>query len=204
LKLIKEFSLTLLYLAETMLSLGAYKEAIFYYNQSRISAKSQMNYPVLIDSFIGLAKCCSKVSQHASGVLFLKKSLEYTWHIGDREKELIIYDEIGYKYYMMGQLKQAQFYHERHGTGGFERDSSAVKAMVRAKMKAEEEKNKRNRITSIDRLFLAALNIPIKELDELPSLVPDSLRSGYTNKLSQVFDPYGQPESQLRRILHER
>lgn len=86
LKLIKEFSLTLLYLAETLLSLGVYKQAVYYYNQSRVCAKSQMDYPVLIDSLIGLAKCCSKVSQHAFGVLFLKKSLEYTWHIGDREK----------------------------------------------------------------------------------------------------------------------
>lgn len=37
--------------------------------------------------------------------------------------------------------------------------------MVRAKMKAEEAKNLRNRITSIDKLFLAALNVPIMELD---------------------------------------
>jgi hypothetical protein len=78
-----------------------------------------LNYPLLIDSLIGLGKCCSKVLQHASGIIFLKKSLEYAWHIGDREKELIIYDEIGYKYYMMGQIKQAQLYHERHTNGGF-------------------------------------------------------------------------------------
>jgi hypothetical protein len=89
-------------MAELLLTLGVYNEAIYYYNQSRISAKAQLNYPILIDSLIGLSKCCSKVSQHASGILFLKKSLEYAWHIGDREKELIIYDEIGYKHYMMG------------------------------------------------------------------------------------------------------
>lgn len=105
---------------------------------------------------------------------------------------------------MMGQLKQAEFYHSRHSTAGFERDSSAVKAMVRAKMKAEEAKNLRNRVTEIDRLFLAALSIPIKELDELPPLTPDSLRATHTNKLSQLFDPYGQPERQLQRILQER
>lgn len=66
--------------------LGAYKEATFYYNQTRTATKSMMNYSVLIDSLIGLGKCCSKVAQHASGVIFLKKALEYTWHIGDREK----------------------------------------------------------------------------------------------------------------------
>jgi len=73
--------------------------------------------------------------------------------------------------------------------------------MVRAKMKAEEVKNLRNRVTSMDKLFLAALNVPIKDLDELPGLVPETLRSTYTNKLSTTFDPYGQPERQLQHIL---
>lgn len=70
-----------------------------------------MEYSLLIDSMIGIAKCCSKASQHASAIIILKKALEYAWHIGDREKELIIYDEIGQKYYMMGQVSKAHYYH---------------------------------------------------------------------------------------------
>lgn len=76
--------------------------------------------------------------------------------------------------------------------------------MVRAKVRAEEAKNIRNRITQIDRLFLAELSIPIKDLNELPGVTAESLRSTITNTLSKLFDPYGQPEKQLGRILEER
>lgn len=64
-------------------------------------------------------------------------------------------------------------------------------------MKAEEAKNMRSKVNEIDRLFLAALSIPIKALDELVPLTTDSLRATHTNKLSHLFDPYGQPERQL-------
>lgn len=119
LNLIKEFTISLLYLAELLLSFGAYKQAIYYYNQSRICARNQLNYGIFIDSLIGLSRCCSKVCLHSEGLTFLKKALEYAYFISDREKELLIYDEIGLKYYLMGQISQAHYFHQRASLGGF-------------------------------------------------------------------------------------
>lgn len=66
-----------------------------------------------ISCFINLSNCCKKIKKYDQCLRFLKKALQYAWHFKEESQELIIYDELGLVYYLLGDLKKAKYYHER-------------------------------------------------------------------------------------------
>ena len=60
LNLVDQFTVTLKILADFYIQCGKVNEALFYYNETRESALLLEQPVLLIESLIGIAKCCSK------------------------------------------------------------------------------------------------------------------------------------------------
>ena len=60
LNLVEQFTVTLKVLADFYIQCGKVNEALFYYNETRESALLLDQSVLLIESLIGIAKCCSK------------------------------------------------------------------------------------------------------------------------------------------------
>ena len=103
-KLSWQFLRTIKQLAEFYIIMNKNSLALFYFDQARLCS-FQLDQPeVLIDSLIGCSLCCRKDELFDEAILFLKKGLEFCWFHAKPEQELIIYDEFGKIYYLMGEL----------------------------------------------------------------------------------------------------
>lgn len=60
LNLVEQFSIALKALGDFYLQCGRVNEGLFYYNEARESALLLEQPILLIESLIGIAKCCSK------------------------------------------------------------------------------------------------------------------------------------------------
>ena len=66
-----------------------------------------------IKCFLNLSIYCKKIKKYDFCLRFLKKSLQYAWHYKEESQELLIYDELGLIYYLLGDMSKAKYYHDR-------------------------------------------------------------------------------------------
>lgn len=88
--------------------------ALKLYMQYREAALLQKDYRNFICSLIGVARCASQSKLFKEAKIILKKGLDYAWYVGDGELELSLYDELGEKYYKMGEIEKASVYHAKY------------------------------------------------------------------------------------------
>ena len=72
------------------------------------------NRQIKISCYMNLSNCCKKLKKYDYSIRFLKKALQYSWHLKEESKELLIYDELGLIYYLIGDLSKAKYYHDRY------------------------------------------------------------------------------------------
>jgi hypothetical protein len=70
----------------------------------------------------------------SESISFLKKGLEYSWMLSKKEIELLLYDEIGKRYYRLGNIDKAKCYHHRYSHGKNEESSSPLKILAMQKI----------------------------------------------------------------------
>lgn len=68
-------------------------------------------------SLIGISKCIGLGENSKDAIVILKKGLEYAWFSNDKEFELLLYDELGERYYKMGEIQKASTYHHKYSHG---------------------------------------------------------------------------------------
>ena len=61
-----------------------------------------------------LADCARVVEKYDAAIKILKTALQYAWNFNLKEKELMIYDQMGMVYFHLGDMKKAKYYHKRY------------------------------------------------------------------------------------------
>ena len=204
LNLIGEVGVIVKYMAEFSLIFALEDKALFYFNQLRKFGLYLTKYQQVTDSLIGMAKCCSKIHRNEEAIVFLRKGLMYAWGIDSREKELKIYDEFGMKYFLLGNIEKAQYYHERFTGGIVEDNSSKLKTRIQGVIEKQQRENERFETTVINKGLMLHLNLPIKDLKELESIGTASIRAEVHDFRQLYYDEIDQCGVQLAKIFKER
>lgn len=84
-----------------------------------------------------------------------------------------MYDEMGQKYYHLGDVTKAKKYHLRYINSIYEPGDSANKNLSRQRVKKNEEIHIELKYNELSTLFLVHLKVPIRPLKEVPPI--DSL-----------------------------
>lgn len=84
------------------------EKSMRYFVVAQESAVLLKMYRELVQALLGISKCCDQVNYFCEGIKVLKKALDYAWLNGDQDLELIVYDEIGKKYYRQGNMEKAK------------------------------------------------------------------------------------------------
>ena len=66
-----------------------------------------------LESLLKLADCCKALKKYDVSIKFLRKALQYAWHMSLQDTELLIYDRMGLINYLAGDLIKAKYYHNR-------------------------------------------------------------------------------------------
>ena len=66
-----------------------------------------------LQALIKLSDCCKMLKKYDHSLKFLRKALQYCWHLNADEIELQIYDKLGLIYYLIGDIVKAKYYHDR-------------------------------------------------------------------------------------------
>ena len=88
---------------------------------------------------------------------------------------MLVYDEIGRKYYHMGEIEKAKKYHQRYINSVYEPPNSAHKMLSKQRINKSHQLNLEKKYKEISMLFLVHLKVPLKSLWELDPLgIPDA------------------------------
>ena len=66
-----------------------------------------------LESLLKLSDCCKALKKYDISIKFLRKALQYAWHMSLPDMELLIYDRMGLINYLAGDLIKAKYYHNR-------------------------------------------------------------------------------------------
>lgn len=85
----------------------------------------------------GLGRSFLQLRQFDQSKMYLCKFLHYAWVNNSERNELEAYDLLGMYYFYTGNLKYAQFYHERTTKGTLESNSSDLRVISIHNIKSE-------------------------------------------------------------------
>lgn len=77
--------------------------------------------------YIKMSEICLRIKMYKQGILLLQKALEISWIFGLKSFELIIYDLLGYQYFMDNKCQIAEYYHKKSFLGELEPEDSIIK-----------------------------------------------------------------------------
>ena len=86
---------------------------ILFYSFQRIICESCGKWEKKILALSGIAECCLRANNFELASRSYLRALEYCWFINDKNKELEIYDKMGYLYFNQGLIDKAIYYHGR-------------------------------------------------------------------------------------------
>lgn len=183
-------------------TLEDYKMALKMYLQYREAALLQKDYQNLGISFIGVARCAAQSKLLKEAVVILKKGLDYAWFANDAELELSLYDELGEKYYRMGEIDKASTYHAKYADAITEPTESPLRVLSRQQVEFLHRTNLAHDYESLSPLFIAHLSLPLKSIGNLPALFPEQFTAREQLHHNNIFDqdPH-EIEYQIRRLL---
>ncbi|CAD8110961.1 unnamed protein product [Paramecium sonneborni] len=121
------FGKSLHLLADMYISNREFNNGLYIYNVLRILADIQNNQALKVEALIQMGDLCKLQQSYHLSKIYLKKALQYVWYLNDTENEATIYDYFGVLYYVQGELKLAQEYHDRAMNFIKESNDSAAK-----------------------------------------------------------------------------
>jgi tetratricopeptide (TPR) repeat protein len=187
--------------------LEEYETSLKLYNELREAAIMLKDYEYLVASLIGIAKCAGHANLTSEAVTILKKALEYAWYVRSVELEINIYDELGEKYYKLGDLEKANIFHMKYANAIMEEDGSPLRKLSRKQISIVEEANTAQKYENVSQSFLAHLTLPIKNTEELFPLIPTLITARENMPEPRMIKTVSEMgcsngiETQIRRIL---
>lgn len=135
-----------------------------------------------LSAYKNLGRCFQDIQNHKMAIFYFVKSLQTAWLLEDRRSELRAYDAIGLQYYYMGQIEDANFYHEKMMNGDMEKQNSDLRALGIQKLKSNIQDRHENRHKAKFKAFksieeeLVSTSIPASEDEfELPESTKQKL-----------------------------
>ncbi|CAD8200666.1 unnamed protein product [Paramecium pentaurelia] len=148
--------------ALTFISFQEWTKALLFLQHCKFLSEFTRQFDVIQWTFLQIGILCKYVKKYDMGKIFIKKSLEYAWHLKDVDQEIICYEELGKLCFLNYELKIAKSLHDKSMKGTVEKDKSAMKMVSQKgmqqiiKMLPQEEKRLGLHI------FSKAVNFPIK------------------------------------------
>ncbi|CAD8072062.1 unnamed protein product [Paramecium primaurelia] len=121
------FGKSLHLLADMYISNREFNNGLYIFNVLRILADIQNNQTLKIEALIQMGDLCKLQQSYHLSKIYFKKALQYVWYLNDTDNEAIIYDYFGVLYYVQGELRLAQEYHDRAMNFIKESNDSAAK-----------------------------------------------------------------------------
>ena len=72
------------------------------------------SYRYKIDILVKMAEVATRIREHEKANLLLKKAVEHAWFFQEQPLELLVYELMGYNYYMQGDIVKAKYYHNKY------------------------------------------------------------------------------------------
>ncbi|CDW85695.1 histidine acid phosphatase family protein [Stylonychia lemnae] len=102
------------------------------------------DYTMKILAYKMLGTCYKHLYQYKISTNCYKKMLSLAWDIGDRQAEILAFEQLGMIYYYKGQLDKAKYYSERATRGWVENDQSQVKQLQKRVLQNQRVRNAYN------------------------------------------------------------
>ena len=142
-----------------------------------------------LSAYRNLGKCFQSIQNYKMAVFYFVKTLQTAWLLEDRRKELLAYDSIGLQYYYMGEVENANFYHEKMLNGNVERTNSDLRDLGVQKLKSNIQDRRENKhktkfkgVKSVEEELISS-SIPASEDEfELPDSKKQKLKSEEENR----------------------
>ncbi|CAD8121605.1 unnamed protein product [Paramecium sonneborni] len=148
--------------ALTFISFQEWTKALLFLQHCKFLSEFTRQFDVIQWTFLQIGIICKYVKKYDMGKIFIKKSLEYAWHLKDIDQEIICYEELGKLCFLNYELKTAKSLHEKSMKGTVEKDKSAMK-MVSSKGMQQIIKMLPQEETKMGLyIFSKAVNFPIK------------------------------------------
>ena len=94
-----------------------------------------------LESLLKLSDCCKALKKYDVSMKFLRKALQYAWHMSLQDTEVLIYDRMGLINYLAGDLIKAKYYHNRLMLKRLEAEKSPCKLSSQNILKKTFEMN---------------------------------------------------------------
>lgn len=117
-----------------------------------------------------------------------------------------IYDDLGEKYYRMGNLEKASLYHLKYSNSIAEEENSPLRNLSKKQISILEENTITNKYDKVCKPFLNHLNLPVKNTIFIPTLL-ENMESERNNlkdseRRALVVKGYGDDiPYQINRVL---
>lgn len=176
------------FIGKICLYMGDFGKSAFFFEQLRIACTYNKNNQLKVDALIGLAKNATHMKMYRESHIILKKALQYSWAVGNEDKELLIYDLMGINYYYLGQLKKAAYFHNRFMLGRLELPESATKRISFEILNDYQQLVHIVESENLTSLFLEFMTLPIYNVSRIP------------NCSKKVYENYSSDGSSPRKV----
>ena len=146
-----------------------YSRAVFIFKS--LNRINENNFVSKLKAYKNIARCYHDAQNYQNSIFYTIKMLQCSWGCKSHKFELQAYDFLGMNYYYLGQLKMANYYHEKMMHLNLEPCESEIKAIGIEKMlnKIKEEKVKSKKVKVVD---INSSNPPSSE-DEFTLTIPN-------------------------------
>lgn len=105
----------LIFLCKTIECFGQFKLVFGIYQQLVQIVEHIDNKKQKLKLYIGIGNLCLSLRYFEEAVHFFKKCIELSWLCNEKHLELKVYDKLGYSFYLLRDMKKAQYFHHKYG-----------------------------------------------------------------------------------------
>ncbi|CAK63915.1 unnamed protein product (macronuclear) [Paramecium tetraurelia] len=148
--------------ALTFISFQEWTKALLFLSHCKFLSEFTRQFNVIQWTFLQIGILCKYVKKYEQGKIFIKKSLEYAWHLKDIDQEIICYEELGKLCFLNYELKIAKSLHEKSMKGTVEKEKSPMKMVSSKGMQQIMKMLPQEEMSLGLHIFSKAVNFPIK------------------------------------------
>ncbi|CAD8196014.1 unnamed protein product [Paramecium pentaurelia] len=148
--------------ALTFISFQEWTKALLFLQHCKFLSEFTRQFNVIQWTFLQIGILCKYVKKYDLGKIFIKKSLEYAWHLKDIDQEINCYEELGKLCFLNYELKTAKSLHEKSMKGTIEKEKSPMKMVSSKGMQQIMKMLPQEELNLGLHIFSKAVNFPIK------------------------------------------
>jgi len=196
-------------IGDTYIFFGDLDNALFSYNQLRISCELCDNLNMKTKAYFGLSECAKTLNFLDKALVILKRALQLAWRTKDDLTECEIYDKMGLVYYQVGEMDKANFYHDRCISGLITNQDSELVRLSNESLDAFRSTNhmKEKHITN---LYWSRLQIPsraqfsAKRVHLISKQLQSNAKAVQNPEIEKTRKMVNSLDSMMQRLHHKK